>query len=174
VSTVIGIDIGTRGGIALVGAAGDLLAVEDLPALPDGLKGRAAVNGALLALVVRRWAPDAAFAEFVAAWPTDSRIGAFAFGRARGCVEGTLAACGVSISWLTVPAWRRVVGLPTNASKDHARSEAIRRWPAFAESFSRACDADRAEACLIAVAGLLKARGGGRVPSTDASGGVLP
>lgn len=31
---------------------------------------------------------------------------------------------------------------------------AIARWPARADLFARKCDADRAEACLIALAGL--------------------
>jgi hypothetical protein len=69
--SVCGIDTGTGGGIALLGHAGGLLAVDDLPALPDGLKGRAALNGALLALVIRRWSPSHAYVEFVASPPTD-------------------------------------------------------------------------------------------------------
>jgi hypothetical protein len=158
IGPILGVDIGVSGGVAVLGPAGELLDVEDIPALPDGLKGRAAVNGALLALLVRRWSPALAFAEFVASRPTDSKPSAFSFGRARGCVEGTLAACGVPITWLTVPSWRRLVGLPPGASKDAARGAAIARWPAFAESFSRVRDADRAEAALIGAAGILKTR----------------
>jgi hypothetical protein len=156
---IVGIDIGINGAIALLGAPGELIAVEDLPALLDGLRGRLAVNGALLALLIRRWAPAIAHIEFVASRPTDSRPSAFSFGRARGCIEGTLAACGVPIMWLTVPTWRRLVGLPPGASKDAARGAAIARWPAFAESFARVRDTDRAEAALIGAAGLLKTRG---------------
>jgi crossover junction endodeoxyribonuclease RuvC len=155
IGSVCGIDIDTGGGIASLGHAGELLAVEDLPALP-GLKGRAALNGALLALVIRRWSPTHAYVEFVASRPTDSRAGAFSFGRARGCTEGVLAACGVPARWLTVPVWRKLVGLPPAAGKDHARGEAIRRWPRFAESFARVRDADRAKAALIGPAGILR------------------
>ena len=161
-SAICGIDIGTMGGIALLSHVGDLSAVYDMPSLPDGMKGRLAVNGALLALLINQWQPAAAFVEFVASRPSDSRVSAFSFGRARGCVEGTLAACGVPIVWLTVPTWRRAVGLPPGASKDHARGEAIRRWPKFAKSFARACDADRAEAALVGLAGLLDRRDGKR------------
>jgi hypothetical protein len=42
------------------------------------------------------------------------------------------------------------------ASKDAARSEAIRRWPNHAGLFARVKDDGRAEAALIAVAGLLR------------------
>lgn len=40
--------------------------------------------------------------------------------------------------------------------KDAARAEAIRRWPAKAELFARVKDDGRAEAALIAVAGMLR------------------
>jgi hypothetical protein len=79
------------------------------------------------------------------------RPGAFAFGRARGAVEGVL-----SLTWLAAPSWRRAVGPPVNASRDGARSEAIRRCPAHAELFARAKNDGRAEAALIGVAGLLR------------------
>jgi hypothetical protein len=110
------------GGIALLGHAGELLAVEDLPALP-GVKGRASLNGALLALVIRRWSPSHAYVEFVASRPTDSRAGAFSFCRARGCTGGFLAACGVPARWLTVQSgassWdcRRLRGRITRGAK---------------------------------------------------------
>jgi crossover junction endodeoxyribonuclease RuvC len=97
-----------------------------------------------------------AFIEFIASRPTDSKVSAFAFGRARGTVEGVLGACGIGMTWLTVPTWRKAVGLPPGATKDRARGEAIRRWPAHAEAFARVCDADRAEASLIALAGILR------------------
>jgi hypothetical protein len=152
----MGVDIGVTGGVALVGPDGALIEVDDLPALPDGLKGRPAINGALFALLVRKWAPNVAYIEFVSSRPTDSCSSAFSFGRARGCVEGTLSACGVPIVWLTVPLWRRTIGLPPSANKDPCRGKAIQLWPAFAQSFARVCDADRAESALIAAAGLMR------------------
>jgi crossover junction endodeoxyribonuclease RuvC len=154
-----GIDIGATGGAALLDGR-DLREVEDLPSLPDGMKGRLAINGALLSLLIRKWSPTVAFVEYVASRPTDSRPSAFSFGRARGCVEGVLAAHSIPIVWLTVPLWRRTVGLPPGATKDHARGKAIQLWPAFADRFARVCDADRAEAALIAVAGLMRKGGG--------------
>jgi crossover junction endodeoxyribonuclease RuvC len=53
--------------------------------------------------------------------------------------------------------WRRVLGL-NGRSKDELRSAAIARWPALAERFRRKVDADRAEAALIALAGVLRGR----------------
>jgi hypothetical protein len=153
---VMGIDVGVTGGASFLDQNRGLLDVGDLPSLPDGVKGRLAVNSALLAVIIRKWSPTVAFVEFVASRPTDSPVSAFSFGRARGCIEGTLGACGVPIVWLTVPLWRRTVGLPPGASKDHCRGKAIQLWPSFAESFARVGDADKAEACLIAAAGLIR------------------
>jgi crossover junction endodeoxyribonuclease RuvC len=152
---VVGIDIGSRGGLALLSAAGELLDVQDMPVLLDGPAGRPAVNAPLLAEILRIWHPAKAYVEFVGARPGEGPTGAFAFGRSRGVVEGTLAPFSISITWLTAPTWKRAVGL-TLASKDAVRAEAIRRWPSRAELFARPRDDGRAQAALIAVAGILR------------------
>jgi crossover junction endodeoxyribonuclease RuvC len=63
------------------------------------------------------------------------------------------------VAFLTPPTWKRAVGIAPgkDGAKDAARSEAIRRWPHQAEFFARVKDDGRAEAALIAVAGLSKA-----------------
>lgn len=155
---VMGVDIGRTGALALLTAAGDLVAVADMPVLDDGPKSRPAVNAPLLADIVRRWAPASAFVEYVGARPGEAPSGAFAFGRSRGAVEGVLGASGVPTRFLTPPTWKRCVGVAPGKdnAKDAARSEAIRRWPSKAVLFARVKDADRAEAALIAVAGLIR------------------
>jgi crossover junction endodeoxyribonuclease RuvC len=67
-----------------------------------------------------------------------------------------LAACGVPTSFFTPACWKRAVGLSLD-SKDAARAEAIRRWPGKAAIFARVKDDGRAEAALIAAAGLARA-----------------
>ena len=155
---LIGIDIGRTGAIALLSPAGDLVDVVDMPVLQDGPAHRLAVNAPLLHNAIARWRPSCAYVEFVGARPTDGPAGAFAFGRARGVAEGVLAANGVSVTLITPATWKRAVGIPPGkeGAKDAARSEAIRRWPASAELFARALDHDRAEAALIAVAGMMR------------------
>ncbi len=160
---VLGIDIGAAGALALITASGDLLEIADMPILRDGPKNRATVNGPLLAEIVYRWRATEAFVEHVSARPGEGPVGAFAFGRSRGVIEGVLAACGVPCKFITPPAWKRVVGL-TLASKDAARSEAIRRWPGHAALFRRVKDDGRAEAALIAIAGLGRASAKGEAP----------
>jgi hypothetical protein len=153
---VVGIDPGNAGALALVSSAGELRDVEDMPCIADGVKGRQTVNPALLALIIRRWAPRAAYVELIGARPTDAKIAAFSFGRCRGAIEGVCGSLAVPVTMLAVPSWRRAVGLPAGASKDMARGEAVRRWPGRAELFARKMDDGRAEAALIALAGILR------------------
>jgi crossover junction endodeoxyribonuclease RuvC len=60
---------------------------------------------------------------------------------------------------VTVPTWRRAVGLPASATKEQSRGEAIRRFPGHAAMFARVKDDGRAEAALIAIAGLMRKGG---------------
>lgn len=156
---VLGIDIGTKGAIAILDAeSGALLEIFDMPVLNDGPKGRPAVNGPLLAERVYRAHAGHCFVELVGARPGEGAVGAFAFGRSRGVVEGVLGACGVPATFLSPASWKRAVGIPPGkeGAKDAARSEAIRRWPDKAGLFARVKDDGRAEAGLIAIAGLKK------------------
>ncbi|MGO9773698.1 MAG: hypothetical protein ACLPSW_29965 [Roseiarcus sp.] len=155
---VIGVDRGVHGALALLSRAGELLALADMPTLHDGPAGRATVNAPLLADLLARWHASRAYVELVNARPGEGAVGAFSFGRSRGLVEGVLAAFNVPLRFLTPPTWKRVLGLPTGrpGTKDAARSEAIRRWPARAVLFGRVKDDGRAEAALIAVAGMLR------------------
>lgn len=156
-STILGIDIGRSGAVAFLDAGGALLDVFDLPTLNDGPKGRPAVNAALLSDLLWKSGATRAFVEYVGARPGEAASGAFAFGRCRGVVEGVLGAQGVPVAFLTPPAWKRAVGIPPGRDmKDAARSEAIRRWPANADLFARVKDDGRAEAALIAVAGMIR------------------
>jgi crossover junction endodeoxyribonuclease RuvC len=154
---IIGIDIGVTGGIAVLDKSGALVEIHDMPTLQDGPAGRRAVNAPLLAAIIFKSHADQAFVEHVGARPGEGAVGAFSFGRARGVIEGTLAAAGVPCAFITPACWKRAVGL-TLASKDAARAEAIRRWPNHAELFARVKDDGRAEAALIAVAGLVRER----------------
>ncbi|MGJ0507609.1 MAG: hypothetical protein ACR652_10850 [Methylocystis sp.] len=156
--SILGIDVGGRGAIAVLSPAGELRELFDMPVLADGPAGRKAVNAPLLASLVWKSHAGHAFVEFVGARPGEGAVGAFAFGRARGVIEGALGAAGIPATFLTPPTWKRAVGIAPGkvGAKDAARSEAIRRWPDKADLFARVKDDGRAEAALIAVAGLLR------------------
>jgi crossover junction endodeoxyribonuclease RuvC len=151
---IVGTDPGVSGALALMDDDGRLLGVEDMPVLEDGVKGRRTVNAILLASILKHWAPRHLFVELIGPRPTDAKVAAFSFGRCRGAIEGVCGALALPVTMLAVPTWRRAVGLPTGATKDQSRGEAIRRWPEYAQFFARKRDDGRAEACLIAVAGL--------------------
>jgi crossover junction endodeoxyribonuclease RuvC len=151
VTLYLGGDIGTN-------EAGAICEIIDMPVLRDGAKKRPAVNAALLAEFVFKSHASAAFIEYVSARPGEGAVGAFSFGRSRGVVEGVLGAAGIPVTMITPASWKRTIGL-SFGSKDASRSEAIRRWPAHAALFARVKDDGRAEAALIAVAGLMRKGG---------------
>ena len=157
-SVILGIDIGACGAIATLTPEGELLEIFDMPVLNDGPSGRRAVNPPLLAEIVFKSHASKAYVELVGARPGEGAVGAFAFGRSRGVVEGVLGACAVAAAHIAPASWKRAVGLPAGrqGAKDAARSEAIKRWPAKAALFARVKDDGRAEAALIAVAGLMR------------------
>jgi len=155
---IIGVDIGAKGAIALLSDTGELLEIADMPILRDGPANRPNVNAPLLANIVYRWQATQAFVEYVGARPGEGPTGAFAFGRSKGVIEGVCAAAGLPVAFITPPTWKRAVGIPPgkDGAKDAARSEAIRRWPGHANLFARVKDDGRAEAALIAAAGLIR------------------
>jgi hypothetical protein len=153
---VLGVDVGREGAIASLTEAGELVEVFDMPILRDGPKGRPALNAPLLVELIAKSHATQAYVEFVGPRPGEGAVQGFSFGRARGVIEGVCASLNVSIAWLTAPTWKRLVGIAPgkDGAKDAARSEAIRRWPAKAALFARVKDDGRAEAALIALAGI--------------------
>ena len=163
---IIGVDIGTRGAISRlsisVSGAAILMGVDDMPILRDGPAGRPAVNAPLLGEIVAKSHASKAFVEGVGARPGEGAVGAFSFGRSKGCIEGVLGALAIPVTFIAPSSWKRAIGIPPgkDGAKDAARSEAIRRWPdkAACSLASRTMAGPRL--ALIAVAGLL--REGGR------------
>jgi len=154
---VLGIDPGLGGALALLTSDGVLIDLADMPVLADGAAGRRAINAPLLAARVRAWGAGLAYCELVGPRPGEGAVGAFGFGRSRGIIEGTLGALAVPVQMIAPAWWKRRVGIPPGPDKkDAARSEAIRRWPAKAALFARKKDDGRAEAALIAVAGMAR------------------
>jgi crossover junction endodeoxyribonuclease RuvC len=152
--TVLGLDPGAHGAIAVLDESGDLLEVFDMPSMPEA-NGRIATSAPSLAGILARAHARVAFYEFVGARPTDTKVAAFAFGRARGVIEGCAGTLGLPIVFLTSPTWKRLAEIPPGAEKQglgpHPRNRPV---AGRADLFARKCDVDRAEACLIALAGL--------------------
>ena len=151
---ILGIDIGVSGAIAIL-ENGALITVHDMPVLQEGPRNRRSVNAPLLAEIVARSHAAKAYVEHVGVRPGEGAVGAFAFGRSRGVIEGVCAGLDVPVEFITPPRWKRLVGIAPGklGSKDAARSKAIARWPGSADLFRRVKDDGRAEAALIAFAG---------------------
>lgn len=155
--SVLGVDVGKTGAIALLEDNGQLVDVWDMPCLADGPANRRSVNAPLLAEIIYKSHAGRAYVERVGPRPMEGAVGAFAFGDAKGVVRGCLAAAAIPTIFITPVQWKRIVGVPPGKDmKDMARSNAINRWPALAEKFKRKMDDGRAEAALIGLAGLLR------------------
>jgi hypothetical protein len=89
--TVLGIDPGAHGAIGFLDEDGGLLEVVGMPSTPQA-NGRTATSAPLIAGILARARSRVAFCEFVGARPTDAKVAAFAFGRARGVIEGCAGA----------------------------------------------------------------------------------
>lgn len=160
---IVGIDPGVDGAIAFV-EDGALVNVEDMPTLGDGPKGRRRVNASIFAVTMADAAHKATshrgithvFVEDVGPMPREGAVGAFSFGRGCGVLEGAIAALGLPYSFIRPQEWKRIIGIRAGAAKDASRSLAIRTWPTMAKLFARVKDDGRAEACLIALAGIKK------------------
>ena len=121
-------------------------------------KGRRTVNPALLAAIIagsHAWIAHSSNMSVHA--PEKGPWGPLRSEDSRGVIEGVLGALGVPIAFITPASWKRALGL-AGASKDASRSEAIKRWPSQAALFARVKDDGRADAALIAVAGMMKSR----------------
>jgi crossover junction endodeoxyribonuclease RuvC len=155
---ILGIDPGAHGAIAILSESGELVDVIEMPVTRE-TSGRHATNAPLLSAILARPHARIAYCEFVGARPTDAKVSAFAFGRARGVIEGVCGALSIPIVFITTPSWRCAAGiLPGAEHKDVARARAIAKWPDKADLFARRCDVDRADAALIGLAGIMRER----------------
>jgi crossover junction endodeoxyribonuclease RuvC len=156
--TILGIDPGLEGAVALLTPSGELIAIHDLPPLPNGPAGRRRVNPVLLADILAKTHASRAYVELATSRPTDGRVSAFGFGMTWGLVEGILAALSVPVTMLAPCSWKRIIGLPPGkeGAKDKSRAEALRRWPAHAQLFALNKHDGRSDAALIGLAGLVK------------------
>lgn len=152
--TILGIDPGVKGGIALLSLERGLIEVLDMPSavVRVGKGNKTRILPAELARYLARHSPAHAYVEAVHAMPSQGVSSTFAFGQALGQVEGVLAALGVPVSYVTPQAWKRA--LQVKADKGTSRQRAMQLWPALAGSFARVRDDGRAEAALIGLYGL--------------------
>lgn len=148
----LGIDPGTTGAIAAL-VDGQLLDVVDMP-IADGCVVAALLRTELVELAAAGFdSRPLVVVEKVHAMPKQGVSSTFKFGRSLGVIEGVVGGLGWPLEWVTPQAWKKQHGL-INRDKDAARLLAIETWPELADSFKRKKDVGRADAALIAAAGL--------------------
>jgi hypothetical protein len=123
--TVIGIDPGLGGAIAMLGPAGELEQLADLPVITDG-RLKWIDGGALQSLLIDalRGRPARAIVERVSAMPRQGVASAFTFGVGFGSILGVLQAGHISIELVTPGTWKRALlglGADKTASLHKAR-----------------------------------------------------
>ena len=150
--TVVGIDPGASGAIALIDRAGGRVAVWDMPTKLVGVrKKRRVVDNAALALLLFREVPEKVLAaiETVNSMPQEGVASAFSFGRAYGVALGVVCGLGMPMVEVEPQAWKKFHGL-IKKDKEASRLLAIERFPVVKVALARKKDHGRAEALLIA------------------------
>ena len=145
-ATVLGIDCGVTGALALVDRDGALLWLGDMPVVDK------TVSPSLLSDTLghlRYSLPTLAVVERLHAMPPPVGSKAnFSKGFSYGVVLGALAAIQCPVELPTPAAWKREMGV--SSDKEAVRAKAIAAWPSWSHSFARKKDADRAEAAMLA------------------------
>ena len=144
-TSIMAVDPGLGGAVALFIPQGEMIAVYDMPVV-DG-----DVDAASLAAIVRSWRPETSLVERVASRPGQGVSSMFKFGTGYGIVRGVLAAVGIPTVLVSSTKWKRYFAL--DADKEKSRALALRTWPGRSELFARKKDHGRAEAALLAYYG---------------------
>jgi len=153
---VLGIDPGIHGGLAIVdvvdGTAPRLVDAIDIPTIGAGAKERVDV------LALRTWifthTLQHAVIERAQAMPKQGASSGFKYGRATGAIEAVIACCGIPLTIIEPSAWKKFHQL-RGGEKEASRQRALMLFPAAHALLARRKDHGRAEAALIALAGML-------------------
>jgi crossover junction endodeoxyribonuclease RuvC len=150
---MLGVDVGLTGACAVIELCADgprVLAVIDMPAVGVGARRR------VDAIALQEWlletGPNHAIVEAAQAFPQQGTASIFRYGRAAGVAEGIIAACGISIEYVSPAQWKRAFHL--SADKEASRALAIARFLSAHNFFQRKRGHGAAEACLLALYGL--------------------
>jgi crossover junction endodeoxyribonuclease RuvC len=151
---IAGIDPGLSGAMAIVDEH-SVVFVGDLSVLqiPSGKKTRAELDLASLRALLAGAAIDHIFIEQVAARPGQGTVSMFRFGQTFGRIEGVVATLQLPYSMILPQRWQKLIGC--GPSPDAARQRAGQLYPEIAPKLTRKKDGGRADAILIARAGLL-------------------
>ena len=153
-STVLGVDPGISGGLAIVEitdrAAPVLVECIDIPVVGTGAKERVDVTA--ICNFIDRHKPIRAPIERAQAMPKQGASSGFKYGRAVGAIEAAITLCAVPVEIIEPSAWKKFWKLP-GKDKESGRQKALQLFPAAHAALARKKDHGRAEASLIALYG---------------------
>jgi crossover junction endodeoxyribonuclease RuvC len=153
---VLGVDPGIHGGLAIVsidanGAAPQLIDVVDIPVTGVGAKERVDV------LAIRNWLdqykPQHAFVERAGSMPKQGIASTFKYARATGSIEAAITLCAIPLTIVEPSIWKRFHQL-RGGDKEAGRQRALQLFPAAHALLALKKHHGRAEAALIALAGV--------------------
>lgn len=153
---IIGIDPGITGALAFIDTDACTIAMRDMP-VEVYLKTRKIVATAELMAIFRDIVPDAVFTEEVGVKPGEGAVGAFAFGRGVGRLEGVTDAMQIQRWSIRPQEWKG--RLNVKADKELAVTRAKQLIPSAAPHFigpRGGLKHGRAEASMIALYGAIK------------------
>ena len=155
--TLLGIDPGVKGCIAICSLDNAVIRCWDFPTLTYriGRTQKTRLNlPAVFDLMIgisAMWSPELAVVEDVGGLPGQSAPAAFTFGHTTGCQTMALVAAGIPFVKVTPAVWKKALGVPSD--KDGARLIAGQLLPNGRALWQRAKDDGRAEAALLALYG---------------------
>jgi crossover junction endodeoxyribonuclease RuvC len=152
---ILGVDPGIHGGLAIVdiidGMAPSVVAVIDIPIC--GVKAKERVDVLAIRTWLRMHQPQHAVIERAGSMPKQGVASTFKYGRAVGSLESVIACCEIPMTIAEPGVWKRYHGL-YGAEKEASRQRALQLFPAAGALLARKMDHGRAEAALIALAGV--------------------
>lgn len=155
---MIGVDPGVAPNLALVGTRSGWIGFADheQTAVRE-TKTKWRPVAPLVKAAIDRWMVlyqiDTVFLEKIGAWSGQGLTSSAEFVGSMNLLEGIAVGMGLTVEKMTPPVWKRQIKL-LKTDKDYSRAVAANRWPAMAQHLTRKIDHNRAEAALIAQAGI--------------------
>ena len=150
--TIIGIDPGLSGGIAVL-ENNKVLDIFDMPVMSEGKKNKRQLNSAQLVKLIKdnisKNEEVSVVVEQVNAMPGQGVTSMFNFGQTFGAIKGVCAALGLPIFFVRPAKWKKHFEL-INSSKDSSRTKAIEMYPSLSNDLAKKKDVNKSDAILIA------------------------
>lgn len=150
---ILGVDCGIHGGLAIIEIANGTTSLIDAIDIPVcGIKARERVDVLAIRSWIQQHQPNQAVIERAGSMPKQGVASTFKYARAAGSIEAVITLCEVPVVFIEASAWKRKFNL-RGKDKESARQLALQRFPNRHELFALKKHHQRAEACLLALAG---------------------